>query len=63
LKQGEKISNLESASQILIHTPLTIFAKDFEKNLQKSLQKQKNGASMVQNIKYGEKHPCISYEI
>jgi hypothetical protein len=34
LKQGEKISNLENASQNLTHLPLTIFAKDFEKNFQ-----------------------------
>jgi hypothetical protein len=40
LKQGEKISNLVNASQNLIHLPLTICKKDFEKNLQKSLQKQ-----------------------
>jgi len=38
LKQGEKISNLENASQNLIHLPLTIckrtlkrFTKDFAK--------------------------------
>jgi hypothetical protein len=40
LKQGEKISNLENASQNLIHLPLTICKKTFEKNFQKSLQKQ-----------------------
>ena len=40
LKQGEKISNLENASQNLIHLPLTILQKDFEKDLQKNLQKQ-----------------------
>jgi hypothetical protein len=37
---GEKISNLENASQNLIHLPLTICKKNFEKDLQKSLQKQ-----------------------
>jgi hypothetical protein len=40
LKQGEKISNLENASQNLIHVPLTICKKDFEKIFQKNLQKQ-----------------------
>jgi hypothetical protein len=40
LKQGEKISNLENASQNLIHIPLTICKKDFEKIFQKNLQKQ-----------------------
>jgi hypothetical protein len=40
LKQGEKISNLENASQNIIHLPLTICKKGFEKNLQNNLQKQ-----------------------
>ena len=40
LKHGEKISNLENASQNLIHLPLTICKKNFEKDLQKNLQKQ-----------------------
>jgi hypothetical protein len=40
LKQGEKISNLENASQNPIHLSLTILQKDFENNLQKNLQKQ-----------------------
>jgi hypothetical protein len=35
LKQGEKISNFENPSFNLIHIPLTICKKDFEKNLQK----------------------------
>ena len=37
---GGEISNLENASQNLIHLPLTILQKDFENNLQKNLQKQ-----------------------
>jgi hypothetical protein len=41
LKQGEKISNLENASQNLIHPPLTILQKDFEKDLQKEFAKTK----------------------
>jgi hypothetical protein len=40
LEQRKKISKLENALQNLIHLPLTILQKDFEKNLQKSLQKQ-----------------------
>jgi hypothetical protein len=51
LKQGERISNLENASQNLIHLPLTILQKSFEKDLQKNLQNKTSGASMVQNIK------------
>jgi hypothetical protein len=40
LKQGEKISNLENASQTLISFTFDYLQKDFEKDLQKSLQKQ-----------------------
>jgi hypothetical protein len=55
LKQGEKISNLENASQNLTHLPLTILQKNFEKDLQKNLQKNKtSGASVVQNVKNEE---------
>jgi hypothetical protein len=42
LKQGEKISNLENASQNLIHLPLTILQKNFEKDLQKEFAKTKH---------------------
>jgi hypothetical protein len=35
LKQGEKVSNLENASQNPIHIPLNYLQKDFEKNFQK----------------------------
>jgi hypothetical protein len=42
LKQGEKISNLENASQNLIHLPLTMLQKDFEKDLQKEFAKTKH---------------------
>jgi hypothetical protein len=41
LKQGEKISNLENASQNLIHLPLTICKRTFEKDLQKEFAKTK----------------------
>jgi aldehyde:ferredoxin oxidoreductase len=39
LKQGEKISNLENALQNLIHLPLSICKKNFEKDLQKEFAK------------------------
>jgi hypothetical protein len=42
LKQGEKISKLENASQNLNHLPLTILQKDFEKDLQKEFAKTKH---------------------
>jgi hypothetical protein len=61
LKQGEKISNLENASQNLIHLPLTILQKNFEKDLQKNLQNKTSGASVVQNVKE-RNNPCISYK-
>jgi hypothetical protein len=41
LSQREKISNLENASQNLIHLPLTILQKDFEKYLLKEFAKTK----------------------
>jgi hypothetical protein len=46
LKQGEKISNLENASQNLIHVPLTICKKDFEKIFQKEFAKTKQVVQM-----------------
>ena len=42
MKQGEKNSNLENASQNLTHLPLTILQKDFEKDLQKEFAKTKH---------------------
>jgi hypothetical protein len=51
LKQGEKISNLENASQNLIHIPLTICKKTL-KRISKNICKNKTcGASMIQNVK------------
>jgi hypothetical protein len=41
LKQGEKSSNLQNASQNLIHLPLTILQKDFEKGFTKEFAKTK----------------------
>ena len=62
MKQEDKISNLENASQNLIHLPLTILQKDFEKDLQKKrICKNKScGASMVQNIE-NEKETIHAY--
>jgi hypothetical protein len=54
LKQGEKISNLENASQNLIHLPLTI-CKNTLKRISKRICKNKtSGASVVQNVKLEE---------
>jgi hypothetical protein len=62
LKQGEKISNLENASQNLIHLPLTICKKTL-KTISKGICKNKtSGASVVQNVKLKESNPCTSYE-
>jgi CRISPR/Cas system-associated endonuclease Cas3-HD len=52
LKQGEKISNQKKLCKNLIHLPLTMLQKDFEKDLQKKNCKNKTcGASVVQNVK------------
>jgi hypothetical protein len=62
LKQGEKISNLENASQNLTHLPLTI-CKRALKRIYKIICKNKTcGASVVQNVKNKEINPCASYE-
>jgi hypothetical protein len=62
LELGEKISNLENASQNLIHLPLTILQKDFEKDLQKEFAKKNKtcGASVVQNVE-NEKETIHAY--
>jgi hypothetical protein len=41
LKQGEKISNLENASQNLIHIPLTICKRFLKKNFQNIAKQNK----------------------
>jgi hypothetical protein len=62
LKQGEKLSNLENASQNIIHLPLTI-SKRTLKRIYKSICKNKTcGASVVQNVKKKGINPCMSYE-
>jgi hypothetical protein len=58
LKQGEKISNLENASQNLIHLPLTIC----KRTLKRICKNKTCGASVVQNVKNKEINPCASYE-
>jgi hypothetical protein len=50
LEQGERISNLENASQNLIHLPLTMLQKDFEKDLQKEFAKTKHVVQAWSNI-------------
>jgi hypothetical protein len=54
LKQGEKISNLENASQNLIHLPLTVCKKNFEKIYKRNCKNKTCGASVVQNVKNEE---------
>jgi hypothetical protein len=47
LKQGEKILNLENASQNHIHIPLNIC----KKTLKRICKNKTSGASVVQNVK------------
>jgi hypothetical protein len=59
---GGEISNLENASQNLIHLPLTICKRTL-KIIYKRISKNKIcGASVVQNVKNKEINPCASYE-
>jgi hypothetical protein len=51
LKQGEKISNLENASQNLIHLPLTICKMFLKRILQRVCKNKTSGAGVVQNVK------------
>jgi hypothetical protein len=51
LKQGEKISNLENASQNLIHVPLTICKKTLKRISKRICKNKTSGASVVQNVK------------
>jgi hypothetical protein len=62
LKQEEKISNLENASQNLFHLPLTICKRTL-KRIYKIICKNKTcGASVVQNVKNKETNLCASYD-
>jgi hypothetical protein len=54
LKQGEKISKLENASQNHIHLPLTICKKTLKRIYKRTCKNKTSGASMVQNVKYEE---------
>jgi hypothetical protein len=61
LKQGEKISNLENASQNLIYIPLTICKNTLKKNFQK-FAKTKQVVQEWSKMLKGRSNPCISYE-
>jgi hypothetical protein len=50
LKQGEKISNLENASQNLTHLPLTICKKTLKRIYKRTCKNKTSGASVVQNF-------------
>jgi hypothetical protein len=54
LKQGEKISNLENASQNLIHLSLTICKRTLKRIYKRTCKNKTCGASMVQNVKNKE---------
>jgi hypothetical protein len=55
LKQGEKISNLENASQNLIHLPLTTCKRTLKRIYKKRICKNKTcGAIVVQYVKNKE---------
>jgi hypothetical protein len=54
LKQGEKISNLENASQNLIHLPLTICKRTLKRTYKRICKNKTCGASVVQNVKNEE---------
>jgi hypothetical protein len=54
LKKGEKISNLENASQNLIHLPLTICKKTLKRISKRIFKNKTSGASVVQNVKLEE---------
>jgi hypothetical protein len=54
LKKGEKISNLENASQNLIHLPLTICKRTLKRIYKRICKNKTSGASVVQNVKNKE---------
>jgi hypothetical protein len=60
LKQGERISNLENASQNRIHLPLTICKRILKRICKRICKNKTSGASVVQNFKYEESiHPYL----
>jgi hypothetical protein len=58
----EKISNLENASQNLIHLPLAICKRTFKRIYKRICKNKTCGAGVVQNVKNKEINPCASYE-
>jgi hypothetical protein len=60
LKQGEKISKLENASQKPYSFTFDYLQKNFENNFQNILQNKTCGASVVQNVNKKKSHPCAS---
>jgi hypothetical protein len=62
LKQGEKIPNLENASQNLIHLSLTTCKRTLKRIYKRICKNKTCGASVVQNVKNVKNNPCISYE-
>jgi hypothetical protein len=58
-KHGEKTSNLENASQNLIHLPLTVC----KRTLKRICKNKTCGASVVQNVENKKEiNPCAPYE-
>jgi hypothetical protein len=60
LKQGEKIPNLENASQNLIHIPLTICKRFFEKNFQNICKTKQVVQAWSKILNKKKIIPCIS---
>jgi ADP-glucose pyrophosphorylase len=54
LKQGEKISNFENASQKSYSFTFDYLQKNFEEDLQRICKNKTYGASVVQNVKHEE---------
>jgi hypothetical protein len=59
----DRISNLENASQNLIHLPLTICKKTLKRIYKRICKTKHMVQSVVQNVKNEEINPRISYEI
>jgi hypothetical protein len=53
-QEGEKISNLENASQNLIHLPLTICKRTLKGIYKRICKNKTSGASVVQNVEIKE---------
>jgi hypothetical protein len=60
VKQREKISNLENASQNLIHLTLTICKRTLKRIYKRICKNKTCGVSVVQNVKNKETiHACL----